>query len=55
MRYCKYCDKNVSPKKKSISWLAVILFGIIYAPYRLCLVYRTRCPVCGLTTKWKKK
>ena len=45
-KYCKSCNRNVTPKK-DFNWLLFIfLCGIFYLPYYF-LFKGTTCPICA--------
>ena len=52
MKYCKYCDREVKPRKE-VNWIIVLLLIVltggvgllIYLPFYV--FKHTSCPICG--------
>jgi len=59
--YCESCKQNVKGVKSPMSWLCIALsvvtvIGVIpYGCYRLLLVRKNKCPLCGLKLSMVKK
>ena len=53
--YCENCKKQVQGVKKPFSFLCGWLTcWIPYIIYRILLVGKNRCPICGLRLRWRK-